>query len=433
LGTVRRVAGSSSRPLSPSSPLPEHGLPADEVAARLRDLQAHDVRWREGRAFTLAYSAGPDVHAVAEDALARFMTENALNTDAFPSLRTIQQDVVAIVAGWLAGGPEAAGFMTTGGTESILLAVEAARQRGLVERDIRRPNVVLPTSAHAAFEKAAHYFGLENRRITVRDDWRADVDAMAAAIDSDTVLVVGSAPQYPQGVIDPITDIAALAAERDINCHVDACMGGVTLPYLARLGYPVPPFDFSVPGVTSMSVDLHKFGYTAKGASVIVHRTKALRRHQVFVTENWLGGTYGSSGLLGTKSGAPMAAAWAVLHHLGDDGYLRVAATARAATEELAAGIRGHPALVLRAEPDAMLLAFGAADPSQLDVFALADALWRRGWYVDRQGPPPSLHCTVNAIHAGRIPEFLADLDTSVAEVASAHATGDRGAYGTVE
>ncbi len=415
------------------SPLPQHGLPADDVAARLRALQAGDVRWRDGRAFTLAYSAGPDVHAVAEDALRRFMTENALNTDAFPSLRSIQQDVVAIVIGWLDGGPEAAGFMTTGGTESILLAVEAARQRGLVERDVRRPNVVLPTSAHAAFEKAAHYFTLENRRVPVRDDWRADVDAMAAAIDDDTVLVVGSAPQYPQGVIDPIADIAGLAGDRDINCHVDACMGGVTLPYLARLGYEIPPFDFSVPGVTSMSVDLHKFGYTAKGASVIVHRTKALRRHQVFVTENWLGGTYGSSGLLGTKSGGPMAAAWAVLHHLGDGGYLRLAAAARTATEELAAGIRNHPALLLRAEPDAMLLAFGAADPDHLDVFALADALWRRGWYVDRQGPPPSLHCTVNAIHAGRIPEFLADLDAAVAEVADGDTRGQRGAYGTVE
>jgi glutamate/tyrosine decarboxylase-like PLP-dependent enzyme len=210
-------------------------------------------------------------------------------------------------------------------------------------------------------------------------------------------------------------------------------MGGVTLPYLARLGYPIPPFDFSVPGVTSISVDLHKFGYTGKGASVIVHRTKALRRHQVFVTENWLGGTYGSSGLLGTRSGGPMAAAWAVLHHVGDDGYLRLAGAARAATEELASGIREHPALVLRAEPDAMLLAFGAADPDHLDVFALADALWAKGWYVDRQGPPPSLHCTVNAIHAGRIQEFLGDLDDGVSEVATARARGRKGAYGTVE
>ena len=323
--------------------------------------------------------------------------------------------------------------MTSGGTESILLAVKAARQRGLTERGVRTPNVVLPTSAHAAFEKGAYYFGLESRRVPVRDDWRADVDAMAAAADDDTVLVVGSAPQYPQGVIDPIPEIAALAAERGISCHVDACMGGVTLPYLARLGHPIPPFDFAVDGVTSMSVDLHKYGYTAKGASVILHRNKALRRHQTFITENWLGGTYGSSGVLGTKSGGPMAAAWAVLHHLGDDGYLRLTAAARSATEALAAGVAAQPGLVLRAEPETTLLAFGAAQPDRLDVFAVADALWRRGWYVDRQGPPASLHCTVSAVHDGKIPAFLSDLRDAVDEVTAVAARGDRGAYGTVE
>ena len=419
--------------MTPRASLPEHGLPADQVLARLDALKAHDVRWRDGRAFTLAYSAGPDVLAVAEEAYRRFMTENALNTDAFPSLRTIQQDVVDIVASWLHGGSEAAGFMTTGGTESILMAVKAARQRGLAERGVTTPNVVLPTSAHAAFEKGAYYFGLENRRIPVRDDWRADVDAMAAAVDDDTVLIVGSAPQYPQGVIDPIQAIAALAAQRGISCHVDACMGGVSLPYLARLGHPVPPFDFAVDGVTSISVDLHKFGYTAKGASVILHRTTALRRYQVFVTENWLGGVYGSSGVLGTKSGGAMAAAWAVFHYLGDDGYLHLAAAARSATELLAEGIAARPELVLRAEPEATLVAFGAADPDRLDVFAVADALWRRDWYVDRQGPPASLHCTVNAVHDGKIPAFLADLADSVHEVTAATARGDQGAYGTVE
>jgi sphinganine-1-phosphate aldolase len=415
------------------SPLPEHGQPADEVLARLEELRNGDVRWRDGRALTLAYTAGPAVQAVAEEAYRRYMTENALNTDAFPSLRRMQQDVVDIVAGWLHGGPEAAGFMTTGGTESILLAVKAARERGRAERGVDRPNVVLPASAHAAFEKGAHYFGLESRRVPVRVDWRADVDAMAAAVDDATVLVVASAPQYPQGVIDPVTQIAALAAEREISCHVDACMGGVTLPYLARLGQPVPPFDFAVEGVTSISVDLHKFGYTAKGASVIVHRTRALRRYQVFVTERWLGGTYGSSGILGTKSGGAIAAAWAVLHHLGDDGYLRLARTARAATEALAEGVRAQPELVLRAPPEAMLLAFGAADPAALDVYAVADALWRRGWYVDRQGPPPSLHCTVNAVHEHHIPELLVDLRAALDEVLAAGARGDRGAYGTVE
>jgi glutamate/tyrosine decarboxylase-like PLP-dependent enzyme len=413
--------------------LPQHGLPSAEVLGTLDQMKQHDVRWREGRAFTLAYYAGDDVAQVADEAYRRFSGENALNTDAFPSLRRIQAEVVDIAGTWLGAGPDAAGFMTSGGTESLLMAVKASRERGRRERGIERPNVVLPTSAHAAFEKGCYYFGLESRRVPVGADWRADASAMAAAIDDNTVLVVGSAPQYPQGVVDPITAIAALAAERDINCHVDACMGGVTLHYLARLGYPVEPWNFAVPGVTSMSVDLHKFGYTAKGASVIMYRSKQLRAHQTFVTDNWLGGVYGSSGILGTKSGGSMGAAWAVTQYLGDDGYLRLTAAARTATEQLADSITAHPDLRLLAAPDTMLLSFVAADPGALDVFAVADALWRRGWYVDRQGPPSSLHCTVNAVHAGRIDAFLADLHESIDEVKAAHAAGQQGAYGTIE
>jgi sphinganine-1-phosphate aldolase len=413
--------------------IPASGMSRDEVFGRLDELKAHDVRWRDGRAFTLAYSAGDDVVAVAEEGYRRFASENALNTDAFPSLKVIQSDVVGIVTDWLEGGPDAAGFMTSGGTESLLMAVKAARDRGRAERGVSSPNIVLPTSAHAALEKGCAYFGVESRRIAVRDDWRADVDAMAGAIDDDTVLVVGSAPQYPQGVVDPIADIAALAAERDVNCHVDACMGGVTLTYLARLGYEIPPWNFSVTGVTSISVDLHKYGYTSKGAGVIVHRTKRLRSYQTFVTDNWLGGVYGSSGVLGTKSGGSMAGAWAVMHHLGDEGYLRVTAAARRACEELLAEIDAMPELVVRARPDTTLLAIGAADPARLDVYAVAAALWRRGWYVDRQGPPPSLHFTVNAVHDGKIPTFVADLRESIAEVLAASATGEQGAYGTIE
>ena len=413
--------------------LPAAGLPRTQIFEALDEMKQRDVRWREGRAFTLTYNAGPDVLEVAEEAYRQFATENALNTDAFPSLKRIQAEVVEIVGGWLQAGPGGAGFMTSGGTESILMAVKAARERGRKERGITQPNLVLPTSAHAAFEKGCYYFGLESRRVPVAADWRANPAAMAAAIDENTVLLVGSAPQYPQGVIDPIPEIAAIAAERDINCHVDACMGGVTLTYLERLGHPVPPWNFAVPGVTSMSVDLHKFGYTAKGASVIMHRDKKLRAYQTFVTDNWLGGTYGSSGVLGTKGGGSRAAAWAVMHYLGDDGYMRVTAAARRATEQLAAAIAARPELQLWAPPATTLVSFGAADLETLDVFAVADALWRRGWYLDRQGPPASLHCTVNAVHDGKIEDFLADLDASLAEVASAAATGHQGAYGTVE
>jgi sphinganine-1-phosphate aldolase len=413
--------------------LPASGVDRDQLFAELDEMKAGDVRWRDGRALTLAYHAGDDVVAVAEEAYRRFSTENALNTDAFPSLRRLQGEVVAIVGEWLQAGDDGAGFMTSGGTESLLMAVKAARERGRRERGVTSPNVVLPASAHAAFEKGCYYFGLESRRVPVGADWRADVDAMAAAVDDDTVLVVGSAPQYPQGVIDPIEAIAALAAERDINCHVDACMGGVTLTYLRRLGHPIPPWNFEVPGVTSISVDLHKYGYTAKGASVIMHRSKRLRSYQTFVTDNWLGGVYGSSGVLGTKSGGPMAAAWAVMHYLGDDGYLRLTAAARTACEQLADSVRSMPELRLLAAPDATLLSFVAADPASLDVFAVADALWRRRWYVDRQGPPASLHCTVNAVHLDKIEAFVADLRDSVAEVVAAGRHGDQGAYGTVE
>jgi glutamate/tyrosine decarboxylase-like PLP-dependent enzyme len=408
-------------------------MAADDVFAQLDEFKVGDVRWREGRAFTLAYYAGEDVSRVADEAYRRFSSDNGLNTHAFPSLQRIQSDVVGIVADWFQGGSEAAGFITSGGTESLLLAVKGARERGRKEQGITTPNIVLPTSAHAALEKGCYYFGVEGRRVPVGPDWRADVAAMEAAIDENTVMVVGSAPQYPQGVIDPIAEIAALAAARGILCHVDACMGGVTLTYLRRLGHDIPAWNFEVPGVTSISVDLHKYGYTAKGASVLIHRSKALRAHQIYLTDNWLGGVYGSSGVLGTKSGGPWAAAWAVMHHLGDAGYLRLTAAARSACDELVTALQGMPELALRALPDATLVAFGAADDSDLDMFAVADALWTGGWYVDRQGPPPSLHCTVNAAHAGRIPSFVADLRASIDQVVAARTSGQQGAYGTVE
>jgi len=413
--------------------LPEHGLSSDELFARIDQYKAGDARWREGRVFSLAYYAGDDVLAVAEEAYRRLGVENGLNTDAFPSLRRIQQEVVDIVAGWLQAPPEAAGFLTSGGTESLLMAVKAARERGRKEQGITQPNVVLPTSAHAAFEKGCYYFGVESRRVPVGGDWRADVAAMEAAIDSNTVLVVGSAPQYPQGVIDPIPQIAALAAARDINCHVDACMGGVTLTYLRMLGEQVAPWDFSVPGVTSISVDLHKYGYTAKGASVILHSDKRRRAYQTYVTDNWLGGLYGSSAVLGTKSGGPWAAAWAVMHYLGDEGYLRLTNVARTAALRLADAVEATPGLRLLARPDTTLVAFVAEDPDTLDVHAVADVLWRDGWYVDRQGPPPSVHCTVNAAHEHTLPEFIDALRAAVAEVRSSATSGTQGAYGTVD
>ena len=414
-------------------PLPPKGIPAPQVFDELESLRADDVDWRNGKVFSLAYYAGPQAIAVAEDAYRRFSGENALSTDAFPSLRIMQQDVLSMVGPWLGAHKDSAGFMTSGGTESILMVVKAARDQFAQTRGVTTPNIVLPTSAHAAFEKACHYFGVESRRSAVGQDWRADIAAMERLIDDNTVMLVASAPQYPQGVVDDVTSIAALASSRGINCHVDACMGGVTLAYLVKLGLPIPAWNLSVSGVTSISVDLHKYGYTSKGASVVMYSSKSLRAHQGFFTDNWLGGMYASSGMLGTKSGGSIASAWAVLRHLGDDGYTALVRQTRNATEQLANHIVAHPHLVLRAYPDSTLICFGAADPSVLNVFAVADELRIRGWYVDRQTPPDSLHCTVNAIHHDKIDAFVVDLDASIELVLSTRLSGDVGSYGNLE
>lgn len=408
------------------------GRPQTDVLADMESMRSRDVRWRDGRAFTLAYNAGPEVVSLAEEAYRRFSGENALNTDAFPSLRQMQNDVVRHALSWTHGDGDAAGFMTSGGTESLVLTVRAALKRAEREgRSLPRPNVVLPTSAHAAFEKAADYFGVENRRVEVRRDWRADTDAMVDAVDDQTVLVVGSAPSYPQGVVDDIAPLAAVAAANRFNCHVDACMGGVTLTYMERAGQQVPLWDFRVDGVTSISVDLHKYGYTSKGAGVLLHRNKFLRADQTFITDNWLGGTYGSSGILGTKSGGPIAAAWAVLHHLGDDGYERLTLAARRTALRIADFVEAHPALDLRARPDSTLLCFGVADELRHDVFAVADEINSRGWYVDKQSPPKSIHLTVNAVHEFVVDDFLADLSEALDMTTGS--TGQAGNYGTVD
>jgi glutamate/tyrosine decarboxylase-like PLP-dependent enzyme len=412
--------------------IPATGLSAQSIATSFDEMSARDVQWRNGKAFSLAYNAGPEVLTIAEEAYRRFSGANALNTAAFPSLRQMQGEVIEMAGVWLGSPAAAAGYFTSGGTESILMAVKAARDQFRTEASITHPNIVLPTSAHAAFDKAAAYFGVELRRVDVLPTWRADVAAMAERIDKNTILLVGSAPQYPQGVIDDIPALAALAQRQNINCHVDACMGGVSLAYLSRLGHQISPWNLQVDGVTSISVDLHKFGYTSKGASVIMYANKRLRSYQGFFTDQWLGGVYASSGMLGTKSGGAIAAAWAVMHFLGDDGYLRLTQSARVATEKLAHHISGHPHLALLAQPNALLLSFIAKDPQRLNVYAVADEMWKRGWYIDRQEPPQSLHCTVNAVHESVIDAMLIDLDACILSVLDTGRSGDVGAYGTL-
>ena len=405
--------------------LPARGRSSDDVLAELDAIRADDKDWRAGRCFGLVFSAGDDVEDVARDAMVMYMAENGLNPLAFPSLGRLQQDVVDTVAEMVHGDDGAAGFMTSGGTESILLAVEAARNRAVAERGVTSPQMVVAESAHAAFHKAGGYFGVEVRKVPVRDDWIADVDAMADQITADTVLMVGSAPQYPQGVIDPIPELAALAAERDLNFHVDACMGGFVLPFMEALGHEVPSWDFRVPGVTSISVDVHKLGYSPKGASVLVHRNADLRKHQIFVFDGWLGGFYASPAMTGSRSAAPIAAAWAVMNHLGWEGYERAVEITLDASRRLVSGVRAIPRLTVLGRPVAHNLAISAEDPARLDVFLVMDVLGDLGWHLDRQGPPDSLHATVAVGNAAHVDEFLADLRRAVDQVGS-HRTDDR-------
>jgi len=418
-------------------PFPPTGSPVDEVVRELGSKKDGDVRWAEGRTFGLVFDGGDEVREVAERAARLFLHENALNTSAFPSLGEIQSELCGWTAELLHGPAGTAGFLTSGGTESILCAVEAARERARSERSVVDPEIVLAESAHAAFHKGAHLFGLRTQVVPVTDAWTVDLDAMADAIGPKTALVVASAPQYPQGVVDPVAEIAELAASVGASCHVDACMGGFVLPFAAIEdpdAWGSPPWDLAVEGVTTISADLHKLGYAPKGASVILHRSRQLRRYQTFDFDGWLGGRYVTPNLQGTRSGLPMAAAWAVVRHLGMDGYRRLVRSTIEAADRIRAGVRAVDGLTVPGDPRHHLLSI-TSDPScgeSIDVFALGDAMAARGWHHDRQGPPDGLHLTVSAGNAPIVAEWLEDLAEAVIE-ARAAAPGTATDYATLE
>ncbi|MGB5759288.1 MAG: aminotransferase class V-fold PLP-dependent enzyme [Acidimicrobiales bacterium] len=415
--------------------LGQHGRPVDDVIGELKDKRRNDVRWEDGRTFGMVYDGGPEVREVAERAASIYLHENALNTKAFPSLASIQSEVVGWTAGLLNGPDTASGFLTSGGTESILCAVKAARERARIERGITEPEMIVAASGHAAFHKGAHLFGLKLHKAPVNDDWTADVDAIAERVTENTVLIVGSAPQYPQGVIDDIPRIAALAADAGANCHVDGCMGGFVLPFAERLGRDVRPWDFRVDGVTSISADIHKLGYAPKGVSVIVHRTKELRRYQTFVFDDWLGGFYASPNLQGTRSGLPMAAAWAVMQHLGIDGYMKLTEITLQNADQMRDGIATIDGIRVLGDGRFHLVAMSNEpdDPDPIDMFALGDALERVGWFHDRQTPPDSLHSTVSNSNTGVIERYIEALRSCVDEIRGVTADDRSTNYATLE
>jgi len=311
-------------------------------------------------------------------------------------------------AGLLGGDDQVVGNMTSGGTESILMAVKTAREWGKAHRPgLQTPEMILPATAHPAFDKAAHYFGVKAVRVPVLPDFRADATAIQTAITPQTVLLVGSAPSYPHGVVDPIADLAKIAQDHGILMHVDACVGGFMLPFVRRLGYSIPGFDFQVPGVTSLSADLHKYGYAAKGASIILYRNRSIRRYQFFVTTDWAGGIYASPTMVGTRPGGAIAAAWAVMNYLGEEGYLAIADAVMKTTLRIREGVAGIPGLKILSDPEMSVMAIGS---DRLNIYEVGDEMTQRGWHLDRQHRPACLHLTINYAHTTTADAFLEDL-----------------------
>lgn len=397
----------------PDVSLPEHGKPHADLVALMRERKDADADWRAGRTWSLIYPAGPDVDAILHDANEMYLYENALNPFRFPSLADMEKEVVAMTARLLGAPASGSGSMTSGGTESILQAVRVARDRAKKERGVAEPTLVIPYSAHPAFAKAAKYFELELIHIPLADDLRADVAAAGDLVDDRTALVVGSAPNYPHGMVDDIPALAGLAASRGVPFHTDACVGGFLLPFMERAGYEVPPFDFRVEGVETMSADVHKYGFCTKGASVVLHRNgDNLLAYQAFLYEDWPGGMYGSLALAGARPAAPIAAAWAVMNFLGEDGYVRLCRQTIETARRLRTGFEDAGFTTI-GDPVGSVMAFGSADGS-LDPMAVGDLMDDRGWHLDRQHGPDALHMMVSPEHHEIVGDFLADLRWAV-------------------
>ena len=404
------------------SALPRVGLGRDEIFARMQAYAAGDIDWRRGRVPLYVFKASDEIAALGRDAFLRFFTENGLGARrAFHGLKRMEDEIVAMGLSLFHAPEDAAGYFTTGGSESIIATVKACRDyvRAQTGSQDRRGNIVLPYSAHPAFTKAARLMDLETRRVPVAPDYRADVGRMAEAIDADTLMLVGSAPCFPYGIFDPIADLGRLALERGLWFHVDACVGGYLAPFVAKAGYAVPAFDFAVPGVTSLSADLHKFGFCPKPASTAFYRSAAQAAFQPFEVDDWPGGKFTTATLVGTRPGGAIAGAWATLQAMGEQGYVE---TARQIMDVVARYRSGIEAIGLRGvgDPELSILCFTSDEVDMMDVGA---AMGQRGWLPGHAREPRSMHLMLSMLHAPACADYLVDLRAAVAQVRAQSAT----------
>ena len=398
--------------------MPEQGRAWADVKDDLITRGANDAKWRDGRTAVYVFNAGDEIAAIQKEAYAAFMSENGLGPLAFPSLAQMEKDVISMGLGLMHGPDGSTGAMTSGGTDSITMAIKTARDYARSNGRAReRANIILPYSAHLAFDKAALLMDVEVRRIPIKTDgsYQADVSAMAAAIDPDTIMIVGSTPNFPHGIIDPIEALSDVAVKKGVWLHVDACVGGYFAPFARMNGVPVPAFDFELPGVHSMSADLHKYGYAAKGASTVLFRSEELFAHMPFDMKQWSGAPMKTPTLAGTRPGGAISAAWAVMMHLGIEGYKRLQGQVCATRERVEEGVRRLGFEVL-GDPMLGLIAYRHPDHH---AFAIYGEIYRRGWFTSVTKEPPSLHLMLSPKHADFIDDYLADLDASVQAVAA--------------
>lgn len=399
--------------------LPTEGRPRNEILSQMRQMaEAEAARWREGYASGAVYNADEEHIDFLNQVYAINSQSNPLHTDLWPSAVKYESEIVAMTAQMLSASyspDEICGTVTSGGTESILLAMKAYRDHARQTKGITRPQMVVPATAHAAFDKAAQYFDIEIVHVPPGADFRADVAAMEKAITPDTIVLVGSAPAFPHGLIDPIEELSEVARSRGIGFHTDACLGGFVLPWAEKLGYPVPPFDFRLPGVTSISADTHKYGYAAKGTSVILYRGRELRYFQYFTATDWPGGLYCSPTFAGSRPGGLSAACWAAMVSMGESGYLEATKRILETAAKIKDGIRQIPELTLMGDP-LFVIAFQSPE---LDIYRIMDAMTARSWSLNGLHKPAALHLCVTLRHTrpGVAERFLADLRASVAEV----------------
>lgn len=398
--------------------IPEQGVPHNQVLKEMEHDHDKDANWRDGKTFAYVYYAGEEHYNFLKEAHNLFFSENALSPMAFPSLKKFEAEVLSMVADMLGGDRKVFGSMTTGGTESNLMAVKAHREWAKEKSPGVHPEIIAPISVHPSFDKAANYFGLTLKKIPWHDDdFKCDVDAMKDAITPNTIMLVGSAIDYPRGMVDPIPQLGEIALDYKLGLHVDSCLGGFMLPWLKKLGYPIPDFDLSIPGVTSISADIHKYGYGPKGTSTVFYTSEKLWKYQFFAAVDSPCGVYASPTMTGTRAGSAIAGAWAAIKALGEDGYMNLAKITMDATQQMMAGVKAIPDLKILGNPDMTVFSFTAKDLDALNIYAVGDELQKLGWVVDRLQFPPSLHVIVTPPHLQIVDAFLQDLKTCVETV----------------